>query len=95
MIRVLTRFAARDTVTAQGFQGLLLRLAKSVPAEPNNLAYEVFASNDDPNVFFCLESWSAQEDFDRHVAKNEADGLNEEAASLLAGAPATTILRPL
>lgn len=95
MILLLTRFTARDEATAKRFGELLLRLEGSVPSEPNNLSYKVFASAEDPIIFFCLESWKAQGDADRHVAKNEADGVNKEASELLTGAPETTPICPL
>lgn len=93
MIQLLTRFVARDEDCARTFSELLLRLGASVPSEPNNLSYEVYGSSE-PGTFFCLESWVAQEDMDRHIAKNEDDGVNREASELLTSAPETTIIRP-
>ncbi|MGH8147758.1 MAG: putative quinol monooxygenase [Rhodanobacteraceae bacterium] len=95
MIRLVTRFVARDETTAAKFADLLLRLQETVPSEPGNVIYEVLESAEDPMVFFCLESWNSPAAVNAHIRSNEEAGVNAEAADLLAAAPETMTLRSI
>jgi quinol monooxygenase YgiN len=95
MIRLLTRFLVRDETAATKVTDLLSRLQASVPSEPGNISYEIFASDEDPKVFFCLESWESQEAANGHIRLNEEAGVNAVASDLLAEPPDTKTLRAL
>jgi quinol monooxygenase YgiN len=95
MIQLLTRFLARDETTTTKVTDLLSRLQASVPSEPGNISYEIFASAEDPRVLFCLESWESQEAANDHIRRNEEAGVNAEAADPLVGSPDTKTLHAL
>lgn len=95
MIQLLTRLVARNADAATIVGDRLTRLAESVPSEPGNLSYLAYRVTENPMVFLLIEDWESQTDLDRHVAKNEEDGVNEGVADLLTGPPETMVIRPL
>jgi len=66
-----------------------------LPSEPGNIFYEIFATAEDPKVFFCLESWESPEAANGHIRRNEEAGVNAEASDLLAEPPVTRTLHAL
>jgi quinol monooxygenase YgiN len=95
MIRLLTRFVARDETTATSFARLLSRLEGIAPSEPGNLSYVGFSAAEDPLVFFSLETWASVEAIDGHLKLNAETGVDAEGAALLASPPETKTLLSL
>jgi quinol monooxygenase YgiN len=94
MIRLLTRFVARDEASATSFARLLSRLEGIAPSEAGNLSYVGFTAAEDPLVFFSLETWVSKEAVDGHLKRNAETGVDAEGAALLASPPETTTLIP-
>jgi quinol monooxygenase YgiN len=92
MIRLLTRFVARDETSATAFARLLTRLDGVAASEEGNLSYVGFRALEDPLVFFCLETWTTIEAVDGHLKRNAETGVDAEGATLLASPPETTTL---
>lgn len=86
---------ARDEAAAAAFRRRLAPLVTTVPSEGGNLSYQAYATVEDATLFYLLEAWKCQADLDRYIAKNEADGVNDGVADLLAGPPETTTIIPL
>ena len=56
MVTLLTRFDARDEAAAAALAEALSRLSGTVPSEPGNLDYEVFATEESATTFYVEES---------------------------------------
>ena len=92
MVTLLTRFDARDEAAATALAAMLSELSGTVPSEPGNLDYEVFATEESATTFYVKESWSSREDADRHVRSVVESGGMERSAKLLAVPLATVTL---
>lgn len=95
MVTLLTRFDARDEPAAAALAEALSRLSGTVPSEPGNLDYEVFATEESATTFYVKESWSSRGDADRHVRSVVESSGMERAEKLLAAPLATVTLREI
>ena len=95
MVTLLTRFDARDEPAANALAEALSDLGGTVPSEPGNLDYEIFATEESATTFYVKESWSSREDADRHARSIVESGGMERAAKLLAAPLATVTLREI
>ena len=92
MVTLLTRFDAKDEAAATALAEALSQLGGTVPSEPGNLDYEIFATEESATTFYVKEGWSSREDADRHVRSVVESGGMERAAKLLAAPLATVTL---
>lgn len=84
MITVLSRFKAAHVSAAEKLRQLLLELKAQAPLEPGYLQYELFATVEDPTVFYVKDRWVDQPAVDRHVQHLQASGTYGRAVALLA-----------
>lgn len=87
---LLTRLETTGGDATTELAGLLLPLTEATPHEPGNLSYSVQHVVEEPNVFYILETWTADADADRHARVVEDNGTVAAAIPLLAN-PITTI----
>lgn len=83
MITLWTKFQALDAEASRGLAQILLDVRASTATEPGYLSYEVFQSEEDNEIFFVQESWSAKADADRHVEALQARGIADKSSALL------------
>lgn len=95
MVTLLTRFDTKNRASADDIKTVLLDLSDKVRSEPGYVSYQAFSTEDEPPVFWVLESWDKQEDADRHGQLVVANGTIERATPALSGPIATSSLSPL
>lgn len=91
-VTVLSRLQATDDAAAATLIGMLRGLVGTVPAEPGNLDYEVYRSDEDRSTFYITERWETSEDADRHARFIETDPTIQRSAALLATLEAVRLL---
>ena len=84
MITVLSRFKAKDADAAERLRKLLLELKEQAPLERGYVRYELFATAEDPTVFYVKDSWTSQTDVGLHVQQLKDKGYYDRAGALLA-----------
>lgn len=53
--------------------------------EKGCLSYELFQSDDNPNLFIFFECWASREDLERHLESPHSYAFDDKTAGMLAG----------
>lgn len=94
MVKVLTKFEAKDQEAASKLEVIFHHLSQEVITEPGYISYEVLMVKDLPH-YFIYETWASEKDLQQHIKKVAESGYALQATPLISNSPENIILQNL
>ncbi|MBB6271078.1 quinol monooxygenase YgiN [Pedobacter cryoconitis] len=83
MITYITKFQSDGAESSAALKSIFAELQNNTPLEPGCINYQVYTTENYPDLFYILEKWQSQQDFEGHLEVIRAGSYIEKASEYI------------